>query len=105
MYIIIGTLDAPDITSERIGSNHLAISWNSLNGSVCGMVQYHLQLSLIDDETLETVLTTNLSYTFTELSINTAYFITVYGSNNAGNGETNRIPLTTRSKLKIYPVV
>ena len=100
-YAIIGRLDAPDTTTESCGSNHLTISWNSLNSSVCGIVEYHLWLS-IGDVIQSTESTMNLSYTFNRLSIHTHYSITVYGTNNAGDGEESTIFLTTKSKLNYY---
>ena len=93
----VGKLSAPDIVPLNHGSTQLTISWNSLNGSECGMVEYHLQLHLLFGEILREVSTTNLSYTFSGLSAGTYYNISVYGSNNAGNGGIRSVILATKS--------
>ena len=80
------------------GATQLTISWNSLQGSVCGMVEYHLQLRLLFGGILREVSTANLSYTFSGLSVGTYYNISVYGSNNAGNGGIRSVSLVTKSK-------
>ena len=80
------------------GTTQLTISWNSLQGSVCGMVEYHLHLHLLFGEVLREVSTTNLSYTFSGLSADTYYNISVYGSNNAGIGGIRSVILGTKSK-------
>ena len=103
MNSCIGTLNAPNILPGQPGLKHIIIRWNSLSvsGSVCGNVTYHLQLTTVFDETTtdaQTVSTMNLSYTFNGLSPDTYYMIIVYGSNNAGNGETSTAILRTRSK-------
>ena len=97
-YAHIGKLSAPDIVPSNHGSTQLTVSWNSLNGSICGMVEYHLQLRLLFGEILREESTTNLSYTFTELSAGTYYNISIYGSNNAGNGGMHSVILATKSK-------
>ena len=96
MYI--GTLSAPNIIPLSQGATQLIISWNFLNSFVCGMVVYHLQLRLLSDEILREESTVNSSYTFSGLSVGSYYLISVYGSNNAGNGETRTVMLATKSK-------
>ena len=71
-----------------------------MQGSVCGMVEYHLQLHLFGEILRDSeVSTTNLSYTFSGLSAGTYYNISIYGSNNAGKGGIRSVFLATKSNM------
>lgn len=79
-------------------SDSIQILWNSASDVTCGAVTYHVQLRVTVDEALIREDTTNnLMYLFTDLSSDTHYTASVYGSNEAGDGDTASVRVTTTS--------
>ena len=97
--LYVGTLDAPSIMIAENALNHVVISWNNLNDTVCGAVVYHLKLAPFSDEPSMTKSTMNLTHTFYGLNVDTYYIITVYGSNEAGDGKVANMTFKTGSKI------
>ena len=78
--------------------NSLQIVWNGADNSDCGVVMYYVELKVTaHGQKIKEDTTLNRIYTFTGLSPDTHYTASVYGSNQAGEGETASIRLMTTS--------
>ena len=98
---MINLIGPPAQTTILVGVNNpdsIQIVWNSASNVGCGVVTYHVELRLtVDERLIKEDTTNNLIYTFTGLSSDTHYTAYVYGSNQAGDGETASIRVTTAS--------
>ena len=76
--------------------NNITISWTITDydpGNVCGTVLYRVKISGLDFNGMDT--TSADMYTFTGLTPNTNYTITVTPYNNAGDGTPASIEMMT----------
>ena len=79
-----------------INSDSIQIIWNGADSIACGAVTYHVELRVRADERLIKQDTTlNQVYAFMNLSPGTHYTAYVYGTNQAGSGQTAIIQVTT----------
>ena len=77
--------------------DHIQIIWQGEASTVCGSVTYYVRLTVTANEQLITQDTTsNTFYEFTGLSPNTFYNASVYGSNQAGDGDATSLNIQTR---------
>ena len=76
----------------------IQLVWNSASDTTCGSVTYHLELRATADQRFIIQDTTkNQMYTFPGLSPDSNYTAYIYGSNEAGNGQTAVLPVITAS--------
>ena len=95
---MIGSPAQPIILVGVNNPDSIQIVWNSASDVACGAVTYHVELRVtVDEELIKEDTTNNLIYTFTGLSSDTHYTAYVYGSNQAGDGETASIRVITAS--------
>ena len=92
MFLLKGVLDSPVLTYKNTLSEIL-VSWSPVGSdTVCGPVTYnitvmpsHGMMMMINDT----------AYNITGLYYNTNYTITVYATNNAGDGEPATVTVKT----------
>ena len=67
-----------------------------MDGLPCGTVTYYIKLTVAEDGRLiKEDNTRNSFYIFIDLSPNTHYNVSVYGNNNAGDGQAAAINVLT----------
>ncbi|XP_065917120.1 protein sidekick-2-like isoform X2 [Dysidea avara] len=101
---VIGTAPTPPITDIDIEMNNITISWTITDydpGNVCGTVLYRVKISGLDFNGMDT--TSADMYTFTGLTPNTNYTITVTPYNNAGDGTPASIEMMTMPTVPLPP--
>ncbi|XP_065917154.1 uncharacterized protein [Dysidea avara] len=99
---IIGTPSAPAITISVVRLRSFTILWtisDNKNNNVCGPVMYKVTIS----EPSVTNTTRDNMYTFTGLTPNTNYTITVTPYNNAGDGTPASIIVMTNPTVPFPP--
>ena len=89
MYTYVGPPAPPIVTMGTMTDNSIQILWQGEDSTPCGSTTYYVKLVVSANEQLITQDTTlNTFYVFTGLSPNTFYTASVYGSNQAGDGDT-----------------
>ena len=104
--LYVGPPMRPMIVIESVEDKSLTIRWNILTDGdlTCGLVTYHIKLTRGDGSLKERYYTTTaFSYTFRQLSPNTQYTVSAYGSNNAGNGQKAITNVTTSAYSSEFP--
>ena len=104
MYL--GPPAPPAITIGTRTGDRIQIIWQGEASTVCGSITYYIRLTVTANEQLITEDTTsNTFYEFTGLSPNTFYTASVYGSNEAGDGDGTPLNIQTQNNgmvLNIY---
>ena len=84
VFLNLGPPPTPTITVTDVGLNTITISWTIPDydpDNVCGSVMYKVTISGLDQ-----INTTGTMFTFTGLTPNTNYTITITPYNSAGDG-------------------
>ena len=92
-----GTPSPVTNVATNIHLNGILISWDHVTSDpVCGSVSYDVTISS-SDGVIMTVTTYGTSYSFTGLTPDTSYTVTVAGRNDAGVGESGILTVITLS--------
>ena len=69
-------------------SDSIQIIWQGEQSTTCGILMYHVRLVVAaNEELIQQDTTLNNNYEFSGLSPSIFYIASVYGSNQAGNGD------------------
>ncbi|XP_065914929.1 adhesion G protein-coupled receptor L3-like [Dysidea avara] len=94
---VTGTPSPVTNVATNIHLNGILISWDHVTSDpVCGSVSYDVTISS-SDGVIMTVTTYGTSYSFTGLTPDTSYTVTVAGRNDAGVGESGILTVITLS--------
>ena len=91
----------PIVTIPLITERSLTVEWQTydVDSLICGPVTYHAHV-ILDGRLIKQVTKGNLIHKFTGLFPNTGYTISVYGSNEAGDGPAGTKNVTTLANGK-----
>ena len=89
----------PTIRIGRIDESSVQVLWHVEDNTACGIVTYYVKIVVASNELqIKQDTTRNQNYEFTGLSPNTFYIVSVYGSNQAGDGATEDFRIQTVKK-------
>ena len=92
--INIGTPSTPVLTYKST-LNEILVSWSPVGSdTVCGPVTYNI--TVIPSHGMMMMMINDTAYNITGLYYNTNYTITVYATNNAGDGEPAIVTVKTQ---------
>ena len=97
----IGPPLAPNVLVTEITLNSFSITWDTFSHNACGGLIYNIMLFNGMQLITENV-TTNSSMTFTGLNTTSLYVLSVSATNNAGQGPTMSVNVTTLTPTGMY---
>ena len=90
----IGCPLTPNLTITEVALSSFSITWDTFSHDACGVLTYNVRLFNGIQFITENVTTDN-SITFTGLNNTSLYIVSVFATNNAGQGSTISVNVTT----------